>query len=228
MIRDESFICWICTTLRRLCRLSRTYLLTNNIRRFLTVSQRYSTQTSRDARKQGNIALPYLVYVLISPSKLYIFLTESHAARKRALETIIQTDTPKMVYTTQYDHPSTNWNKVLPASKRCFVHRIFDMASTLLVLADEPARNEAIAMVCLNQDPFEFDTKRACNILKRLNAVSGRVARGRGCFVVAPKSSYPSSPPEFFSTDERREERHCVAFFGGARHFAKTHLSHSI
>ena len=62
MIRDESFICWICTTLRRLCRLSRTYLLTNNIRRFLTVSQRYSTQTSRDARKQGNIALQYLVY----------------------------------------------------------------------------------------------------------------------------------------------------------------------
>ena len=54
------------------------------------------------------------------------------------------------------------------------------------------------------------------------------VTRGRGCFVVAPKSSYPSSPPEFFSTGERREERHCVAFFRGARHFAKTHLSHSI
>ena len=150
----------------------------------------------------------------------------THTVEKHRLHR--HTHTPKMVYTTQYDHPSTNWNKVLPATKRCFVHRIFDMASTLHVLADERARAGATTMICWSQTPFEFDTKRACNILKRLNAVSGRVARGRGCFVVAPKSSYPSSPPEFFSTGERREERHCVAFFRGARHFAKTHLSHSI
>ena len=133
-----------------------------------------------------------------------------------------------MVYTTQYEHPSTNWNKVLSATKRCFVHRIFDMASTLIVLAVERSRAGATTMICLSQNPFEFDTKRACNILKRLNVVRRCVALGRGCFVVAPKLSYPSSPPEFFSTGERREERHCVAFFRGARHFAKTHLSHSI
>ena len=139
-----------------------------------------------------------------------------------------QTDTPNMVYTTQYNHPSTNWNKVLPASKRCFVHTIFDTASTLHALANERARAGAITMMRSSQDPFEFDTKRASNILKRLNVVSLRVALGLGCFVVAPKSSYPSSPPEFFSTGERRGERHCVAFFRGARHFAKTHLSHSI
>jgi hypothetical protein len=35
------------------------------------------------------------------------------------------------------------------------------MASTLHVLADERARDEAIAMVCLNQDPFELVAKRA-------------------------------------------------------------------
>ena len=144
------------------------------------------------------------------------------------LERIIRTDTPNMVYTTQYEHPSTNWNKVLPASKRCFVHTIFDTASTLHVLSDERARAGAITMMRSSQDPFEFDTKRARNILKRLNVVSRCVALGLGCFVVAPKSSYPSSPPEFFSTGERRGERHCVAFFRGARHFAKTHLSHSI
>ena len=67
----------------------------------------------------------------------------------------------KYGYSTQYSHPSTNWDKVLPATKRCFVHRIFDMASTLHVLADERARDEAIAMVCLNQDPFELVAKRA-------------------------------------------------------------------
>ena len=71
------------------------------------------------------------------------------------------THTPNMVYTTQYEHPSTNWNKVLPATKRCFVHRIFDMASTLYVLADERARAGATTMICLSQNPFEFDTKRA-------------------------------------------------------------------
>ena len=66
-----------------------------------------------------------------------------------------------MVYTTQYDHPSTNWNKVLPATKRCFVHRIFDMASTLHVVSDERARDEAIAMICLDHNPFELVAKRA-------------------------------------------------------------------
>ena len=77
------------------------------------------------------------------------------------MERIIKTDTPNMVYTTQYEHPSTNWNKVLSATKRCFVHRIFDMASTLHVLADERARDEAIAMIRLSQNPFELVAKRA-------------------------------------------------------------------
>ena len=64
-----------------------------------------------------------------------------------ALERIIAYRYTKYGYTTQYEHISINWDKVLPATKRCFVHRIFDMASTLHVLADERARDEAIAMI---------------------------------------------------------------------------------
>ena len=79
----------------------------------------------------------------------------------RALERIIVYRYTKYGYTTQYGHPSTNWDKVLPATKRCFVHRIFDMASTLHVVADERARDEAIAMIRLNQNPFELVAKRA-------------------------------------------------------------------
>ena len=78
-----------------------------------------------------------------------------------ALERIIAYRYTKYGYTTQYEHISINWDKVLPASKRCFVHRIFDMASTLHVLSDERARAGAITMMRSSQDPFEFDTKRA-------------------------------------------------------------------
>ena len=62
---------------------------------------------------------------------------------------------------TSIIHTSINWDKVLPATKRCFVHRIFDKASTLYVLADKRARDEAIAMICLSQNPFELVAKRA-------------------------------------------------------------------
>ena len=72
------------------------------------------------------------------------------------------------------------------------------MASTLHVVSDERARDEAIAMIRLSQDPFELVAKRAYNILRRHNLFSRRVARGRGCFVVAPKSSSPPLRQSFF------------------------------
>ena len=54
------------------------------------------------------------------------------------------------------------WDKSSTSkTKRGFVHRIFNMASTLHVLADERARDEAIAMIRLGQDPFELVAKRA-------------------------------------------------------------------
>ena len=94
---------------------------------------------------------------MINPS--HLFRRDTHTVEKYRLHR--HTHTPKYGYTTQYGHPSTNWDKVLPATKRCFVHRIFDMASTLHVLADEHARDEAIAMICLDQNPFELVAKRA-------------------------------------------------------------------
>ena len=81
-------------------------------------------------------------------------------------------DPNAMHATTTLTHPANaagilqkrwtiNWDQVLPSTTRCFVHRIFDMATTLHVLADIFARDEAIAVIFLSPNPFEFVAKHA-------------------------------------------------------------------